>query len=135
VPSPNGLVYDAAEDWLYVANTFGSPNQLGRIPVDGEGAGPWEPVATFQDGATQDGLAMDANGDIYVALNLPSEVARVTPSGDLEGVAEGVDWVASMAFGVGEGWDPCSLYATSLFSDVVFRVGIGVPGAALHGAD
>ena len=42
-------------------------------------------------------------------------------------LAEGIDFGASIAFGTGD-WDPCSVYATSLFGPEVFRVGVGVRG-------
>lgn len=131
LPTPNGLVFDPAGAWLYVANTYGVPSEFGRIPVSDGAAGSWETLAVLDDGATQDGVAIDAAGDIYVALNLPGQIARITPEGDQEIIAEGVDWAASIAFGRGDDWDPCSLYATSLFSDALYRVGVGVPGGAL----
>jgi hypothetical protein len=42
-------------------------------------------------------------------------------------IAESVATVASRAFGRGD-FDPCSIYATSLFSEQLWCVGIGVAG-------
>ena len=36
---------------------------------------------------------------------------------------------ASLAFGRGPGFDPCSLYVTQLAADGVIRVAVGSPGA------
>lgn len=126
--TPNGLAFSPDGAWLYVANTYGNPNRFGRIPVSGGVAGAWEPLAELPVGSTQDGLAIDAEGVVYIALNVPGQVARVQPDGAWEVLAEGVDWAASLAFGVGPGWDACSLYTTSLFSGELYQVGAGAPG-------
>jgi hypothetical protein len=127
--SPNGMVFDAAGETLYVAQTYEVPNQFRAIEVrDDHSAGTVTELALFDPGSTQDGVALDANGDVYVVLNLPGEVVRVTPAGDTTVVASGVDFGASMRFGRGD-FNPCSLYVTSLFSDALFEVGVGVAGA------
>jgi len=59
------------------------------------------------------------------------QIWEVSPHGTTELLASGVDWGASGA----EGWDPCSPYVTSLFDDVLFGVGVGVPGATAPGQD
>jgi sugar lactone lactonase YvrE len=128
IPSPNGLVFSPDGAFLYAANTYISPADFHRIAVVDGAASGFEVLATLEGAATQDGVALDHNGDVYVVLNVPGEVWRIAAAGELELVAEGVAWGASMAFGVGDTWDPCSLYVTSLFADVLFRVGVGVPG-------
>lgn len=126
--TPNGLAFSPDGAWLYVANTYGNPNVLGRIPVSGGVAGAWEPLAELPVGSTQDGLAIDAAGAVYVALNVPGQVVRVQPDGAWEVVAEEVQWAASLAFGVGPAWDACSLIATSLFDEELYRVAVGALG-------
>lgn len=126
--SPNGLVFSAAGDVLYVAQTYQTPSVFRAVAVDGSGAaGAVTPLATLEDGATQDGVAIDADGDVYVVLNLPGQVVRITPAGEATVVAEGVRFGASMRFGRG-GFSPCSLFVSSLFSPDVFEVGVAVPG-------
>jgi sugar lactone lactonase YvrE len=124
--SPNGLVFDEAGEWLYVAQTYEEPNVLRRVRIEEGKAGDVEDVVTLDGVATQDGVAIDANGDVYVALNLPGKVVRVTPEGEVSDVAE-VAFPASLAFGTGD-WHACSLYVTSLFTADVFRVGAPAPG-------
>lgn len=128
VPSPNGLAFTDDGSQLYLANTYDAPSDVGVVPVSDGVAGAYGVLATLDDGSTQDGVAMDAAGDLYVVLNLPGEIVRITPDGEVTRVASGVDYGASIAFGTGEGFDPCSIYATSLFTDAVFRVGTGREG-------
>ncbi len=128
IESPNGMVFDDAASNLYVAQTYEAPNIFRRVEVTPEGAsGAVHDLAEFDAGSTQDGVAIDANGDVYVVLNLPGQVVRITPSGQTEILASGVDFGASLQFGRGD-FDPCSLYVTSLFTEDLFRVGAGVPG-------
>ena len=49
------------------------------------------------------------------------------PEGNDEILATGITGPASIAFGQGD-FDPCSLYATSLFTQNLYRIGAGVPG-------
>ena len=124
VPSPNGMAFSPDGAALYVANTYASPSTVGRIQIDGERAGTLGVLATLPDASTQDGVAIDAAGDLYVVENLPGIIVRITPDGSVEQLAEGVDYGASLAFGRGA-FDPCSLYVTSLFGPSLFRVGAG----------
>lgn len=128
VPSPNGIAFSPDGAMVYVANTYATPSTVASIPVTGDSAGAVGVLATLPDGSTQDGVAMDAAGNLYVVNNLPGTIARITPDGTVTTLAEGVAFGASLAFGEGA-WDPCSLYVSSLFSPDVFRVGVGAPGA------
>jgi gluconolactonase len=126
VPTPNGMVFSHDGRMLYVASTFQEPG-LWRVPVSETGeAGTPEKWVTF-DLTTPDGVAIDSEGNVYVALNVTGQIAKVDPEGNTSIVAEGVEWVASLAFGQGE-FDPCSIYATSLFDTQLWRVGVGVLG-------
>jgi hypothetical protein len=127
VPTPNGMVFSLDHRTLYVASTFEQPG-LWRVPVSEDGqAGTPEKWVTFDPGSTPDGVAIDSEGNVYVALNLPAQIAQVDPDGNVSIIAENVATVASLAFGQGD-FDPCSIYATNLFGKQLWRVGIGIPG-------
>ncbi len=128
VPTPNGMVFSADARTLYVAATFEGVG-LWRVPVSASGeAGTPEKWVDFGEASTPDGVAIDSAGNVYVALNLDNEIAQVSPEGTVTTIARNVSSVASFEFGKGE-YDPCSLYATSLFGIQLFRVGVGIPGS------
>jgi sugar lactone lactonase YvrE len=126
VPTPNGMVFSLDNGTLYVATTFEEAG-LWRVPVNamGEAGTPTKWVA-FETKAP-DGVAIDSEGNVYVALNTAGEIAKVDPEGNDTIVASGVRGAASLAFGQGD-FDPCSVYVTSLFDTQLRRVGIGVLG-------
>lgn len=127
VPTPNGMVFSLDRSFLYVATTFEEPG-LWRVPVSPDGeAGTPERWVEFAEGSTPDGVAIDSEGNVYVALNVVGEVAKVDPDGDVTTLATGVQGVASLAFGEGSR-DPCSLYATNLFGTQLYRIGTGILG-------
>ncbi|MGB5694239.1 MAG: SMP-30/gluconolactonase/LRE family protein [Polyangiales bacterium] len=127
VPTPNGMVFSLDGRTLYVASTFEEPG-LWRVPVSADGqAGTPEKWVAFASQTTPDGVAIDSEGNVYVALNIAGQIAQVDAEGNITIIAEGVDTVASLAFGQGE-FDPCSIYATSLFGTQLWRVGVGILG-------
>jgi gluconolactonase len=129
VPTPNGMVFSVDEKTLYVAATFQDVG-LWRVPVsEGGQAGEPEKWVDFEPITTPDGVAIDSEGNVYVALNLTHEIAQVAPDGSVTLIAEGVTFAASLAFGQGE-FDPCSIYVTNLVDAQLWRVGIGVLGVA-----
>ncbi|MGD8607253.1 MAG: SMP-30/gluconolactonase/LRE family protein [Myxococcales bacterium] len=126
VPTPNGMVFSLDGRTLYVASTFQDIG-LWRVPVSESGeAGTPQKWVSFEL-TTPDGVAIDSEGNVYVALNTTGQIAKVDPQGNASILAEGVDWAASLAFGQGD-FDPCSIYATSLFDRQLWRVGTGVLG-------
>jgi len=128
VPSPNGMVFSLDNTILYVATTFEDPPGLWSVRVSAEGVAETpEKWVTFASGSTPDGVAIDSEGNVYVALNLVDQIAKVDRAGDVTILAEGVEKAASLAFGQGE-FDPCSLYVTNLFGEQLWRVGAGVLG-------
>ncbi len=126
VPTPNGMVFSLDNLTLYVAATF-EGSGLWRVPVSESGdAGMPELWVSLVLGDFPDGVAIDSEGNVYVAIRL-NEIAQVKPDGTLTIIAQGVTNAASLAFGQGE-YDPCSLYVTNLFGTQVWRVGIGILG-------
>ncbi len=140
VPSPNGIAYSPSGDAFYVASTFSLNGELTRYDVDDAGL-PIEETAVeilhTGPGSANDGIAVDADGNVYVLANLPGEIWRVdgaaTELQKGEIVVDGLDSPASIAFGRGDDFDPCSGYVTELFGTRVVRVVLGIEGAPLHG--
>lgn len=131
IPTPNGMVFSLDGSELYVATTFEEPG-LWRIPImEGGVAGAPEKWIEFATATTPDGVAIDTEGNVYVALNLAAEIARVDPEGNVTTLAS-LRSPASLAFGQG-GFDPCSLYVSSLFGTQLWRVGTGVLGVEKQG--
>lgn len=139
VPSPNGIAYSPDYTALYVASTFSVNGELTKYDVDGDGL-PIESSAVeilhTGPGSVNDGIGVDVDNNVYVLANFSGELWKVdgsaTELSDGEIVVEGLDSPASMAFGRGENFDPCSAYITELLGPRVVRVALGVEGAALH---
>lgn len=133
IPSANGMAFDAEGATLFVVSTFVDEPPLWEVPVGRDGT-PGAPIARFSLGAgsTPDGLALDGGGAIYVALNVAGEIARTDPAGPPSTFLTELPFVASLAFGEGEGFDPCSMYVTSLLGGELRRVRVGVPGLPLR---
>jgi len=126
VPTPNGMVFSLDGSTLYVAATFEEAG-LWRIPVSSEGVADTAEKWVAYDSVAPDGIAIDSEGNVYVALNTAGQIAKVDPEGNSTTLAMGMMGPASVAFGQGD-FDPCSLYVTSLFSTNLYRVGAGVLG-------
>jgi sugar lactone lactonase YvrE len=95
----NGIGY--RDGVLYVTNT--EKATLLTIPVRRNGAlGPPRVLASGPRLLFPDGLAVDAHGNVYVAVISQSTVVRVAPNGRIATLADasdGLDWPSSVAFG------------------------------------
>ena len=133
VASPNGMAYSPDGTTFYVASTFTTRGEVTAFDVDGSGLpvdGTGREIARLGNGSTPDGMAVDARGRVYVAANLQRRIARIDPAtGQTVNVVTGLSTPASMAFGRGPGFDPCSIYVTSLSGPSVYRVVLDTPGA------
>ena len=78
---PNGLAVDPSGDGLYVAQS-GASNIL-RFPLSDAGVGEAQVYATIP-GTAPDGLALAANGDLFVGCYTPDAIYRVLPTGEVE---------------------------------------------------
>lgn len=132
VPTPNGIGFSADGSAAYIVSTYGNPAPLWEVPVTDGLAGAPTALVSWGQAVAPDGVAMGASGDVYIAQNIASRIDRVDPTAPPEPddavLAGGINFAASAAFGVGEDWDRCALYVTSLFSDELFVVGAGEPG-------
>lgn len=129
VPSPNGMVVDG--DTLYVVSTFVTEPPLWRVPItDGVAGAPVE-VTRFETGDTPDGVALDTESGLWVALNVPGAIVRVDlTDGSITDRIEGFATPASLSFG-DVATDPCTLYVTELYGERVWKVPVPHPGVAV----
>ena len=137
VVSPNGMVYSRDRSALYVAGTFASGAPVYRIDLDADGNPTGhETIANLDTLGFPDGLALDENGLLYVTENALGRVVRLDPqTGDYEQLAAGIFPAASIAFGQGPDFDPCSIYVTELSGDKIWRIALGVRGTPLATAN
>jgi gluconolactonase len=78
----NGMALTGDGTALLVAETFG--HRISRIPVNPDGtAGERETVAELGD-VLPDGLALDVEGNVYIACYEPSQIMQLRTTGDLE---------------------------------------------------
>ena len=85
-----------------------------HIPNDGGDPGQIREVTSLPEGENPDGVALDAHGNAFIALNLANSIARVTRDGSTSIVASGapLDFPSSLAFGRGRA-GPHRLYGVS----------------------
>jgi sugar lactone lactonase YvrE len=111
---PNGIDLSPDGDTLIVAETCARPGRLTAYSVAADGslserrtlvsfAGPGFPDASA-GGGSPDGIAIDAEGGIWVAFPLEGEVLRVTPGGEIDRRVA-VDNPFSVALGGPDGRD------------------------------
>ena len=127
----NGMCLSPEGDALYVVCSWLPGVERVAIRADGT-AGAREVVVTLPD-TVPDGVAVDAEGNLYVCCYAPSRIYRVAPGGEPEVFVD--DWEAhtlcnptNVAFG-GPGFD--QLFAANLGRWHVARIEAGVKGAPL----
>ena len=133
VPSPNGLVLDAAEKVLFVAATRG--NCIWRGPLMGDGS--VSKVGNFFQlyGPTgPDGLAMDEEGNLAIAHPGSGSVWLVNPHGEAVARVRGPAgcFITNIAYGYGaDGRASDLLYMTDSQNGNVLRAKMPVRGRTL----
>ncbi len=124
---PNGLAFDVAGESLYVAETFAG--RIVRYPWSPEGLGEPTVVCETLDGAP-DGMALDADGNIWQAVNGSDSIQVFEPSGRLiERLPTGEgSYPSNCCFG---GADNSTLYVTTAGTGGIASFDVGVRGLAL----
>jgi sugar lactone lactonase YvrE len=106
---PNGLGWTVDDRTMYFVDTFGYTLFRADFDVDAGEVGEFAPLATFDDSGWPDGLAVDVDGCVWLALWGGWEVRRIAPTGEtVASVTMPVAQPSSCAFG-GDG----TLYITS----------------------
>jgi len=102
---PNGIRFDDSAHTLYVLNT--SAGRVVRFNVNRDGtASAGSVVVSSSTLFGADGMDIDPQGDLYIAVNIQDRIVRVTPHGDLSDVVVGgaLATPTALAFRRGAGW-------------------------------
>ncbi|MCC6157189.1 MAG: SMP-30/gluconolactonase/LRE family protein [Deltaproteobacteria bacterium] len=139
IEAANGLVFSLDRSVLYVCQTFINAGgilpdrRIWSVALD-ENGDPGD-VSLFVElpvGSAPDGAALDEEGRLYVAANLMGTIWRIDPAGPtVEKVADGMPFVASLAFSRGGEFPETTLYATQLVGGKIWSLDLGVAGAQL----
>ena len=127
---PNGCCLSVEGDALLVVES--SRRRVVRVPIGpGGGAGEPEPIAELT-GSQPDGIALAADGTMFVGCYRPDRVWRIAPGGSAEIVLDDPDGVslnqpANVAF-VGESLDRLAISSLGGWNIVALDVGaVGLP--------
>ena len=127
----NGLAIDAAARFLYVAQT--ATDDVVRVPLDGSGGVPEQVCAPGALLPMPDGLAFDAEQNLYVTSFGASALERIRPDGSIEMVARDergltINRVTNCAFG---GPELDRLYLANLGGWHISVITMDIPGQPL----
>lgn len=127
----NGICLDKSEEYLYVVCSFTPGIERIRINPDGS-AGKREVYVTLPE-TVPDGVAFDAEGNLYVSCYAPNKIFKVTPNREVTVLVN--DWEAhtlsnptNVAFG-GEKFD--QLFTANLGRWHISKIDLGVKGLRL----
>ena len=84
---PNGLCPGPDGDYLYVAMSL-NPPRASRIKIEADGSAGAAETLVELPGSVPDGVAFDTDGNLYIACYRPDRIYRLTPSGQLDVLAE-----------------------------------------------
>ena len=133
---PNGTCLGPDGDFLYVAISLNPPRVVRiRIQADGS-AGPVETVVELPQ-TVPDGVAFDTKDNLYISCYRPDRIYRLTPSGQLDILAE--DWEGTLISAptniVFCGTERNILLSTNLGRWHITRYEAGATGIPLHYPD
>ncbi len=137
VPSPDGVTFNPSYTTLYISSaTMSGSSSSGRISAVDIGAN-GEPgtLRTFATGlpAHLNAMAVDVNGNIYVAAVQAGQIWRVSPDGQTKtAVIKSGGMLATVQWGSGVGgWDTKTLYISDRAeTDVIYALNVGIEGKA-----
>ena len=127
----NGLAIDGVARYLYVAQT--ATDDVVRVPLDGSGGAPEQVCAPGALLPMPDGLAFDAEQNLYVTSFGASALERIRPDGSVELVARDergltINRATNCAFG---GAEMDRLYLANLGGWHISVITMDIPGQPL----
>lgn len=130
VPSPNGIVMNPAETFLYVAATRGNCVWRAMVLPDG-GLTRAGNFVQLSGGSGPDGMAVDREGNLFVAHAGMGAVWMFSPRGEplLRIVSCAGHMTTNVAFG---GADNRNLYITESETGSVLVARMEIPGQPMH---
>jgi xylono-1,5-lactonase len=134
-PVPNGPVFSPDDKIMYASETpQGKVFQYDYDTTDGSVSNK-RLFVQLEDGGMPDGMAVDAEGHVWVAANSQGKLVRYSPNGKAVAtcVVPGAKMTSCPAFG---GEDSRTLYITSISSEGstghVYKARVDVPGIRRH---
>ena len=126
---PNGVALSADGSHVFLAETY--RNRILRYPINGDGTvGPREIFSNTEEPSGPDGMAFDANGDLYVAHWGAGRVDVFDQEGrQVEEIRVQGTKPTNVAFGGSENKD---LIITEVETGSLYRVRMNVAGQPLH---
>jgi gluconolactonase len=129
---PNGCCLSVEGDALLVVES--SRRRVVRVPIGADGDAGEPEVVVELAGSQPDGIALAADGTMFVGCYRPDRVWRIAPGGSPEILLDDPDGVslnqpANVAF-IGTGLDRLAI--SSLGGWSIVAIDVGVPGLALR---
>ena len=128
----NGMALSPDQRFLYVVESI--PALISRIAIRADGSAGDREVVVELPNTVPDGIAFDANSNLYIACYAPDRIYRYTAQGALETLLD--DWArislnapTNLAF-AGPGLN--TLVIASLGGYSLATIVVGVPGLPLH---
>jgi sugar lactone lactonase YvrE len=122
--SPNGIVIDKAQRYMYAAQTF-KPASVARIEL---ATGRVEPYVDAPLGPDifggPDGITRDDADRLYVAVNGLGEIWKVDTDRSICALARGYTFASSLTFGGGGGFPRTSLFFVTFQGQLVELPGV-----------
>ncbi|MBN1344749.1 MAG: SMP-30/gluconolactonase/LRE family protein [Phycisphaerae bacterium] len=129
VPGPDGVSFNPDYDTLYISSS--SNGTIYAVDIDATGQAGQLRVLASGFPSHLNAVAVDVNGDIYIAAVQAGQIWRLTPDGQTRTLlAQANDMLASVQWGSGiGGWDAKTLYiANRQSSDRIHALYVGVEG-------
>lgn len=128
----NGMCLSPDDRYLYVVES--APPLVSRVPVNADGTAGKREIVVQLPRTVPDGVAFDANGNLYISLYNPNIIYRFTKAGELQTLVD--DWeqlmlVAPTNIAFGDA-DMKTLIIASLCGWSVHTAPMAVPGLKLH---